>query len=49
MFDLEIEIESYNILRLDRNKHGAWVACYVKNDLSFTKRIILHITSKLFL
>ena len=37
-FDLEIEIDGYNILRFGRNRHGGGVACYVRNDLSFTKR-----------
>ena len=34
---LEIEIDGYNILRFDRNRHGGGVACYMRNDLSFTK------------
>ena len=38
IFDSEIEIDGYNILRFDRNRHGGGVACYVRNDLSFTKR-----------
>ena len=33
-FDLEIEIDGYNNLRFDRNRQ---VACYVRNNLSFTK------------
>ena len=31
IFDLEIEIDGYNILRFDRNRHGGEVACYAKN------------------
>ena len=38
IFDSEIEIDGYNILHFDRNRHGGGVACYVRNDLSFTKR-----------
>ena len=38
IFDLEIEIDGYNILHFNRNRQGGWVACYVRNDLSFTKR-----------
>ena len=38
IFDLEIEIDGYNILRFGRNRHGGGVACYVRNNLSFTKR-----------
>ena len=37
IFDLEIEIDGYNILIFDKNRHGGGVACYVRNDLSFTK------------
>ena len=39
IFDLEIEIDGYNILHFNRNRQGRRVACYVRNDLSFTKRI----------
>ena len=35
---MEIEIDGYNILRFDRNRHRGGVACYVRNGLSFTKR-----------
>ena len=38
IFDSEIEIDGYNILRFNRNRHGGGVACYVRNDLNFTKR-----------
>ena len=38
IFDSEIEIDGYNILRFDRNRHGGRVACYVRTALSFTKR-----------
>ena len=38
IFDSEVEIDGYNTLRFDRNRHGGGVACYVRNDLSFTKR-----------
>ena len=38
IFDLEVEIDGYNILHFDRNRHGGGVACYVRNYLSFTKR-----------
>ena len=33
----EINIEGYDILRLDRNRHGGGVACYIRNDISFTQ------------
>ena len=38
--NMEVNINGYNIIRNDRNKHGGGVACYVKNDLCFnTKKI----------
>ena len=37
-FDSEIEIDAYNTLRFDRNRHGGGVPCYVRHDLRFTKR-----------
>ena len=30
----EIQINDYQILRCDRNKHGGGVACYIRNNLS---------------
>ena len=38
IFDSDIEIDGYNTLRFDRNRHGGGVACYVRNDLGFTER-----------
>ena len=38
IFSSEIEIDGYNTLHFDRNRHGGGVACYVRNDLSFTER-----------
>ena len=34
----EVNIEGYKILRSDRNRHGGGVACYIKNDITFTER-----------
>ena len=30
----EIQINEYDLLRCDRNRHGGGVACYIRNDLS---------------
>ena len=38
IFHLDIEIDGYNILRFDRNRHRGRVACFVRNDLRFTER-----------
>ena len=31
----EIQIDEYDFLCYDRNKHGGGVACYIRNDLSY--------------
>ena len=31
----EIQIDEYDLLRCDRNRHGGGVACYIRNDLSY--------------
>ena len=31
----EIQVDEYDLLRCDRNRHGGGVACYVRNDLSY--------------
>ena len=31
----EIQIDWYDLLRCDRNRHGGGVVCYVRNDLSY--------------
>ena len=49
IFNSEIEIYGYNILRFDRNRHGGGVACDVRNDISSQKEIISLVTLKLFL
>ena len=30
----EIQINEYDLLRCDRNRHGGGIACYIRNDLS---------------
>ena len=35
IFDTEISIEGYNIIRKDRNRHGGGVVCYIRNDICF--------------
>ena len=31
----EIQIDEYDLLRYDRNRHGGGIACYIRNDLSY--------------
>ena len=35
----EIQIDKYDILRCDRNRHGGGVACYIGNDLSYKVKL----------
>ena len=36
--DGEVNIDGYEVIRSDRNRHGGGVACYVRNDVSFNVR-----------
>ena len=38
ILDSEIKIDNYQILHCDRNRKGGGVACYVRNDLSYTEK-----------
>ena len=35
ILDSEIAIEGYVLIRLDRNRHGGGIACYIKENISF--------------
>ena len=35
VLDGEINIDGYELIRSDRNRHGGGVACYIRNDVSF--------------
>ena len=41
VFDSEVAIEGYDLLRKDRNRHGGGVACYVRNDICYNPKKIL--------
>ena len=34
----EILIDNYDLLRCNRNRNGGGVACYIRNDLSYTQK-----------
>ena len=38
VLDEEIDIDGYELVRSDRNRHGGGVACYIRNDISFSIR-----------
>ena len=38
VLDGEINIDGYELVRSDRNRHGGGVACYIRNDISFSIR-----------
>ena len=41
IFDAEIYIEGYSIVRCDRDRKGGGAACYINHDIGFsTKNII---------
>ena len=37
----EIQMENYDLIRSDRNRHGGGVACFVTNDLSYNTKSFL--------
>ena len=39
VLDDEISIDGYNLLRADRSRHGGEVACYVRKNLFFYRRV----------
>ena len=38
----EIQMENYDLICSDRNRHGGGVACFIRNDLSYNKKSFLH-------
>ena len=37
----EMQIENYNLIRSDRNRHGGGVACFIRNNLSYNTKSFL--------
>ena len=38
VLDGEINIDGYELVRSDQNRHGGGVACYIRSDISFNVR-----------
>ena len=38
IYDSEVEVCGYTILRHDRNRHGGGVCLYIRSDISFSPR-----------
>ena len=38
VLDEEINIDGYELIRSDQNRHGGGVACYIRSDISFNIR-----------
>ena len=38
IFQLEIEIDNYDLLRCDRSRNGGGVACYIRSDISYVQK-----------
>ena len=45
----EIETENYNQIRSDQNRHGGGVACFIRNDLSYSTKAFLRYFSNMFI
>ena len=41
IFDAELYIEDYSIVRCDRDRKGGGVTCYIKNDICFSTKNVL--------
>ena len=37
----EIQMENYDLICSDRNRHGGGVACFIRNDLSYNTKSFL--------
>ena len=38
IFQTEIQIDNYDLLRYDRNRNGGGVACYIRSDISYVQK-----------
>ena len=38
VYDFEVTVDAYNIVRNDRNRNGGGVACYIRNNICFYKK-----------
>ena len=38
VFDSEVAVGGYNIVRNDRNRNGGGVACYIRNNICFNRK-----------
>ena len=50
MYDSEVSIDGYTLIRNDRNRHGGGVAFYIKNEICFNiKNIFSHEIENIFI
>ena len=38
IFQSEIQIDNYDLLRCDRNRNGGGVECYIRSDISYVQK-----------
>ena len=38
VYDSEVTVDGYNILRNDRNRNGGGVVCYIRNNICFNRK-----------
>ena len=49
IFQSEIEIDNYDLLRCDRNRNGEGVACYIRSDISYVpKNVFPNVIENIF-
>ena len=48
VFQSEIEIGNYDLLRCDRNRNHGGVACYIRSDISYVLKTFFQMLSKTF-
>ena len=46
VFQLEIQIDNYDLLRCGRNRNGRGVACYIRSDISYMQKDFFGIVIK---
>ena len=37
VYDSEVTVDGYNIVRNARNRNDEWVACYIRNNICFNR------------
>ena len=49
IFSSELEVDGYDLVRLDRQRRVGSVACYIKSSIGYSFRDVFVVISKVFL